>query len=676
MSGDIFIETENENPDKAAANDSNSEASLKFYTPKNTSNISKFMQDIIYDMDEMEFTQTLPSKEITVDTKLKDKEATENSPIILSNDDEDIIESTPKSNKSASRVKSLKDALSPLKVFSQQLRSQKRTIELESEVSEHPSIILGTEYTQKVTKQLKLKKRSLSDHNEENKLDVTLIEPIETQTPNSIPVLVDLPPPTEFMDTEEEDNQDKSKRNNLNNFSALPEATILKNMKTPVADINIQRLKDGPILTEIPENGPVTSIESVIEQTPLSCYPPKSRINLSNTKAFKQISRKVSTSDSEPEENPLEVVKDNTPRRLYNGPSSSKQLSILSYVNGSQERQRKLSESQVNASQDRQRKLSESQVSIKSQSTGKKLSTSIRMNPPSLPVNMSSSQRKSDGMNDSFKSQFDTPTTQSFARPMASSTPARPGIKSVALNRFRTQRSMEIFWTRLSISQINLLMDFCKQFNIKYTTDNTDTTTHLITRVDENNFVEDYTLKYVCAVARGIWVLSFKWIEDSLDSNKILPEEPFEVLDTTGNLGPRMSRLRERSSILLEKFAVCVVSSPATFPKDKLINCILQNGGKIYDTVEDLASACQDGKIRLIITDTPETQDAITFQDYFERYGILSIVTEWLFNTIAIFKVESLVSYLVCTVTDVVPEEYPQELLIESEVLCDSTFDR
>lgn len=64
------------------------------------------------------------------------------------------------------------------------------------------------------------------------------------------------------------------------------------------------------------------------------------------------------------------------------------------------------------------------------------------------------------------------------------------------------------------------------------------------------------------------------------------------------------------------------------------------------------------------------------FSDYFERYGILSIVTEWLFNTIAIFKVESLVSYLVCTVTDVVPEEYPEELLIESEVLCDSTYDR
>lgn len=48
--------------------------------------------------------------------------------------------------------------------------------------------------------------------------------------------------------------------------------------------------------------------------------------------------------------------------------------------------------------------------------------------------------------------------------------------------------------------------------------------THVVVNVNEKNCVKDHTIKYVCGVAAGIWVVSFKWVQECLAQNRIVPE--------------------------------------------------------------------------------------------------------------------------------------------------------
>lgn len=57
------------------------------------------------------------------------------------------------------------------------------------------------------------------------------------------------------------------------------------------------------------------------------------------------------------------------------------------------------------------------------------------------------------------------------------------------------------------------------EFSSKFMTD----TSHLIVRVDGGNKA-DKTLKYLCAVAAGKWVVSFAWVEKCLEAGRLLPE--------------------------------------------------------------------------------------------------------------------------------------------------------
>lgn len=48
--------------------------------------------------------------------------------------------------------------------------------------------------------------------------------------------------------------------------------------------------------------------------------------------------------------------------------------------------------------------------------------------------------------------------------------------------------------------------------------------THVVVAVNDKNYVKDHTIKYICGVAAGIWVVSFKWILECLAQNRIVPE--------------------------------------------------------------------------------------------------------------------------------------------------------
>lgn len=207
--------------------------------------------------------------------------------------------------------------------------------------------------------------------------------------------------------------------------------------------------------------------------------------------------------------NPLEIVKDPNPILIHDG-SNSKQASMVSYLS------RKTSQ---NTSRNRIDSHNQSQILSESRksSLDSSFNKSNRTLPP-LPIEFTqNTQNYSEVFTNKTLRQFpSTPSTNRLKAPMAHSTPIS--------SKFPRNKTFKLMYTQLVPSQIELVIQFCKVFKMEYSATNCKSITHLIIQTDENNCVNDYTVKYVCAVSNGKWVVSFKWIQDSLDKRQIQPE--------------------------------------------------------------------------------------------------------------------------------------------------------
>ncbi|RYH08058.1 hypothetical protein EON65_41235 [archaeon] len=83
----------------------------------------------------------------------------------------------------------------------------------------------------------------------------------------------------------------------------------------------------------------------------------------------------------------------------------------------------------------------------------------------------------------------------------------------------------------------------------------TSEVTHLlVSTAARNNVMQQRTMKYMQALAKGIWIVSTRWLEDCIASNTLLPEGEYEV---RGNIkayvehAPRRARLAQQNQISL-----------------------------------------------------------------------------------------------------------------------------
>lgn len=78
--------------------------------------------------------------------------------------------------------------------------------------------------------------------------------------------------------------------------------------------------------------------------------------------------------------------------------------------------------------------------------------------------------------------------------------------------------------TRLSKDQIMSISQMTNKKLATYSATFDSSVTHMIVSVDEHNCIKDYTIKSVAAIAAGIWVLRFQWIQDCLTTNSVVRE--------------------------------------------------------------------------------------------------------------------------------------------------------
>ncbi|XP_026279625.1 breast cancer type 1 susceptibility protein homolog isoform X2 [Frankliniella occidentalis] len=174
-------------------------------------------------------------------------------------------------------------------------------------------------------------------------------------------------------------------------------------------------------------------------------------------------------------------------------------------------------------------------------------------------------------------------------------------------------------------------------------------TTHLIVRVEEGNKA-DKTLKYLSAVACGKWVVTFPWVQKCLESNKLIPEEPYEAFDTTGEPGPRRSReARQSGQKLFGGFEFCCIGDFLDLSKSQLEELLVECGGSVVSKPTEFSF--QDRIIPICLAQWEEEKEQ-EYSSWLDKYSSPLIQHEWVLDCIGKFSVTSFAPMLLCDVTD------------------------
>lgn len=113
----------------------------------------------------------------------------------------------------------------------------------------------------------------------------------------------------------------------------------------------------------------------------------------------------------------------------------------------------------------------------------------------------------------------------------------------------------------LTLKQIEIVKSFARQHGAEFTANYKPEVTHVIVQANESNSASK-TVKYLLGIAHKKWIVSYRWVTDSMSQGRLLEEEEYEAVDSdTLKPGAKRSRLSKRG--LFEDFAfICMNPIP------------------------------------------------------------------------------------------------------------------
>lgn len=78
--------------------------------------------------------------------------------------------------------------------------------------------------------------------------------------------------------------------------------------------------------------------------------------------------------------------------------------------------------------------------------------------------------------------------------------------------------------SRLNKDQIIAITALTNKKLVTYSSSFNLNVTHMVVSTDKKNCVKDHTIKYISAIAAGIWVLNFEWVQECLRQGYIINE--------------------------------------------------------------------------------------------------------------------------------------------------------
>ncbi|CAF2044351.1 unnamed protein product [Rotaria magnacalcarata] len=219
---------------------------------------------------------------------------------------------------------------------------------------------------------------------------------------------------------------------------------------------------------------------------------------------------------------------------------------------------------------------------------------------------------------------------------------------------FRKNTEIIITSTCLDDDQMIRLKKFCSRFNIKLSNVIDEYTTHLITAEEDETLVCPLSKKVIQAVARHMYILTYRWIDTCLTMNKIINEKIFEIQgDSTlspnhnGMQRSRQSNLAHNlpASLLFEKFSIMLKCDGCQklMNNNELIELVKLSGAK--HTIESYFSRLQTGLIRIVLC---EKEYLVQRKEIYEKcihIGIHFLSPEWFLESLVQYRIQPFEDY-------------------------------
>ncbi|CAG9766094.1 unnamed protein product [Ceutorhynchus assimilis] len=208
-----------------------------------------------------------------------------------------------------------------------------------------------------------------------------------------------------------------------------------------------------------------------------------------------------------------------------------------------------------------------------------------------------------------------------------------------------------IMWSRIPSKDAGV---FAQLENKKLVTTSkvfTPSVTHLVVK---DGRISSHTAKTLHAMAAGIWVVRYEWAEDCLKMQKIVAEDSYEALDSSGEPGPRRARLARGKKSLFKGFKFYLAMPLVTLNKKQLEAIIELTGGEV---AQDLGSMLDnEEQLRIILIESSVMKETQTeqFDTWGEIYKAATVDLQWFSDCISQFKLISFRPYLVLDDEDVI----------------------
>lgn len=217
-----------------------------------------------------------------------------------------------------------------------------------------------------------------------------------------------------------------------------------------------------------------------------------------------------------------------------------------------------------------------------------------------------------------------------------------------------------IAFSQLSANQKKSTKRFCERIDGIHTSSINEHTTHLVTSINSSR-TDDYcyksddvfaqrTLKYFQALIQGIWIVSYDWVEMSMQMTEgCANEEYYEVngdVDSKRTDAPAKARKHKREGQfgILAKYAFyCQPPFSPVMPKPTIYSLITKAGGKVFNDYDHLNSSKRYGLSPMILLHEKDEQTQPTSKRF---DGHVCVERDWLIDSLCCFKVRKLDKYL------------------------------
>ncbi|XP_076753348.1 uncharacterized protein LOC143424875 [Xylocopa sonorina] len=238
----------------------------------------------------------------------------------------------------------------------------------------------------------------------------------------------------------------------------------------------------------------------------------------------------------------------------------------------------------------------------------------------------------------SIKSNYD-PTKFTFSNEQTSTPKRAP--QTARNGQAVNNQSLCFVCSGLVSSQVEQVNRLARMVNARYVTQFELEVTHVIVKTNSNNNGAEKTLKYLQGIVHKKWIMSYKWVLDSLKEGRLVDEIPYEAVDSkTLEAGPRKSRLGEKD--LFAGFAFLCIGPYPDISLEQYQNLLRATGAIVVDNLNSLAAERTQLKIIVIQSDIYECE----IIEWYKKTRAVPIFYDWVVECISQYKLTSFYPYL------------------------------